>query len=135
MSNDGEREQKAQYIHSYSREQALEDGVLVDISEAAALVGFKFPTAFTAGCGEAILAHGPNPGEWDESTGERLMALLNAAKWACRESGGGDQVTFVMDVAPLHPGRRSSHLVEFLVTITPGDTPEPVITIMLPEER
>lgn len=35
-------------IHSYSRRQANEDGVLVDISETAREAGFTLPVALTA---------------------------------------------------------------------------------------
>lgn len=34
-------------IHSYTREQAIEDGVLVDVSEWAKEVGVSAPTVFT----------------------------------------------------------------------------------------
>ena len=34
-------------IYSYSRKQAIEDGVLVDVSEMAKEAGFKFPVAMT----------------------------------------------------------------------------------------
>ena len=34
-------------IYSYSRAQAIEDGVLVDVSEMATEAGFKHPTALT----------------------------------------------------------------------------------------
>ena len=34
-------------IDSYSRKQAIDDGVLVDVSEMAREAGFKFPTALT----------------------------------------------------------------------------------------
>ena len=35
-------------IHSYSRAQAIEDGVLVDVTEMAREAGFKWPFAMTA---------------------------------------------------------------------------------------
>ncbi len=34
-------------VYSYTRAQAIEDGVLVDISELAKEAGFKFPVAVT----------------------------------------------------------------------------------------
>ena len=35
-------------VYSYSRAQAIADGVLVDITDAARVVGFKVPTVLTA---------------------------------------------------------------------------------------
>jgi hypothetical protein len=42
MGNTKEGWEKMEVIHSYSRTQALEDGVLVDISPLAKEAGFKF---------------------------------------------------------------------------------------------
>ena len=38
----------AEIIYPYTRAQALEDGVLVDVSEIAKEAGIKFPVALTA---------------------------------------------------------------------------------------
>ena len=38
----------AEVISSYSRAQAIEDGVLVDVSTVAKEAGIKFPVAMTA---------------------------------------------------------------------------------------
>lgn len=35
------------YIYSYSREQAIQDGVLIDITGIAKEAGFKWPVAIT----------------------------------------------------------------------------------------
>ena len=39
----------AEIIAAYSRRDALEDGVLVDLSDLAREAGFKFPLAVTQG--------------------------------------------------------------------------------------
>ena len=39
---------EAEVIDAYTRAQALEDGVLVDVSEMAKEAGIKFPVALTA---------------------------------------------------------------------------------------
>src|ERR1700690_3421512 len=36
-------------IHSYTRSQAIEDGVLIEVSEIAKEAGIRLPTALTAG--------------------------------------------------------------------------------------
>ena len=35
-------------IHSYTRQQAIEDGVLVDVTATAREAGFRYPVALTA---------------------------------------------------------------------------------------
>ncbi len=34
-------------IHTYTRAQAIEDGVLIDVSETSSEAGFKWPAAIT----------------------------------------------------------------------------------------
>lgn len=47
-------------ISSYSRKQAIEDGVLIDVTEAANQLGFRVPVAMTsAAWGDCV--------EWSES--------------------------------------------------------------------
>jgi len=43
-----------EYIHSYSRAQAIEDGFLIDASELATELGIKYPLALTRGLYEAL---------------------------------------------------------------------------------
>jgi hypothetical protein len=38
----------AELIHSYSRRQAIADGVLIDVTPTAREAGIKFPVALTA---------------------------------------------------------------------------------------
>ena len=45
--------EKADVIHSYSRTQAIKDGVPVDVTETAKECGFKYPVAVTGPCGKA----------------------------------------------------------------------------------
>ena len=43
-------------IHTYSRAQAIEDGVLVDVTETAKEAGFKFNTVVTRAVWEDCIA-------------------------------------------------------------------------------
>ena len=40
--------EKADLIHSYTRAEAIADGVLIDVSATAREAGFKYPVALTA---------------------------------------------------------------------------------------
>lgn len=118
-------------VYSYTRAQAIADGVLVDISDAARAVGFKVPTVLTA-----TLYHGyvvPPIGLEPEgqSAAGRLHDVLTLALFAARASKGTDRVYFKVDFL-MAPGKVET--VDILAHIGPGDTPAPVLTIMMPED-
>lgn len=132
-------------IFSYTRAQAIEDGVLVDLTgepsaDAAKLVrqaGFKLPVAMTmtAFC-ETINAGTTetDDGEFVFPTGQslagRLWDVLMMLRHAIAKSGGNtDRVFF--KVAVDANGDGGCQPVELWSLIGPGDTPEPVLTIML----
>jgi hypothetical protein len=116
-------------IYSYSRKQAIEDGVLVDATNIAKEAGFRFPVALTA-----ELWHGwiepDNQGrrEGQSETG-RLWDVLTMLRHAIRGSQGS-QVDF--DVLFQKEGKLEKVRLKSLCG--PGDEAEPVITIMMPHE-
>ena len=104
-------------ICCYSRAQAIEDSVLIDVSERARRAGIRYPTACTAGVW-ALIGTMPESCTVDESV--RLAEVLAALLAAIRRGGvrGTDRVHFVA-------------LGERLYAVCgPGDTEAPVITIM-----
>ena len=106
-------------IYSYSRAQAIEDGVLMDVSERAMRAGIKYPTACTHGVW-ALIGTVPESCSVDESV--RLAAVLTALLAAIRQARGTDRVEF-------------EALGERLYAVCgPGDTAAPVITVMLEGE-
>lgn len=135
----------AEVISSYSRAQAIEDGQLVDLSELAKEAGFKWPLAVSRGVW-GILApwDDGSPGELDkpkegqplyghgQSFQGRAWDMLQILLWEIRKGKGGNRVDF----APLFlmPGGSKARGVEMWSHVGPGDTPEPVITVMLEGE-
>ena len=118
-------------IYSYTRAQAIEDGVLVDVTEQAKATGFKLPTVVT----DNLYHHYIEPpacltGEGQSVTG-RLHDLLTLALFAAKRAVNSDRVYFKVSFL-MSPGRLET--VEVIAHIGPGDTPEPVLTIMLPED-
>ena len=122
----------AEVIYAYTRTQALEDGVLVDVSEMAKEAGIKFPVALTAAVyGKYVEVPDGIKGQ-DESG--RLWDIL----WMLRCAAGGCQgytLQFQLYVRN-HNQERLDHrdLVTVKAVCGPGDQGEPVITIMLPDE-
>ena len=130
--NTGNIFEGAEVIHSYSRGEAIADGVLVELDAGLCKeAGIKFPVAVTA------RVHG------------ECIALTKAAKRACNDVKGRTWDVAYMLATAVKRGARGQ-VITFQVyvvrsrvrpTLTtlkavcgPGDNGEPVITIMFPEE-
>jgi len=118
-------------ISCYTRKQALEDGVLVDITTTAFNRGFCLPSAIT----QTLISRFIEPNETLKKMGQNfddrlndLLVLTYASALKNRnsrriyfngmflnESGGYDRPKIVADISP-------------------GDDGKPVLTIMLPED-
>lgn len=124
-------------ISSYTRAQAIADGVLVDLMQesAAGLVreaGFKYPIAMTVGAfGEAVGAVGEELPAGQSVTG-RVWDVLMMLKHCIRQGQGGDRVDFWVMVDP--DGQGHHKRVNLYSLCGPGDNGEPVVTILLPGE-
>lgn len=116
-------------IFVYTRAQAIEDGVLCDISTLAQEAGFKFPVAVSTGVYEVLNAKA----EGQDFNG-RAWDMLTILRNAIRTAGRTNRVDF----APLFIMPKDTTLrprpVEMYSHCGPGDQGEPVITIMLPGE-
>jgi len=119
-------------IHTYTRAQAIEDGVLIDVSEMAREAGFRWPVGVTA----AIWAYVEPTRELEaqgQSTEGRLWDTLWMASLAARRASTGTiQVTF--EVAYIQRLGKGPETVSLKMVAGPGDEGEPVMTIMLPSE-
>ncbi len=121
-------------IFSYTREQAIADGVLVDLTEWAKETGFTIPVACTS-----ALWHGwITPPEKAKSMGQSERGRGHDILWmlfcAIRRSPGTrplDQLHFKV-LFQQSPGRTET--VRFKAICGPGDQGEPVITITMPDE-
>ena len=110
-------------IYAYTRAQALADGVLVDVSARARCVGLRYPTACTQGVQALIEAiEDPHPTLRPVQVLGRTDAVLVAMLAAIRQARGTDRVMFFALGASLW------------AQCGPGDTPEPVLTVMLEGE-
>lgn len=119
-------------IYSYTRAQAIADGVLVDVTDAARAVGFKVHTAVSE-----HLYHGyVEPpagltGEGQSVTG-RLHDLLFLVLCSAKKSHPSADRATVRIAFLMEPGRTET--VDVIAHIGPGDQGEPVLTLMLPED-
>ena len=117
-------------IYSYTRAQALADGVLIDVTDHAKVLGFRVPVAVTDHLYNGYVAAVPPSLESEgQSTAGRLHDLLMLAMIAARTNKGTDRVSFKVDFL-MNPNRKET--VEVIAHIGPGDAGEPVLTLMLP---
>ena len=118
----------AEIIHTYTRAQALEDGVLVDVSETAREAGFTVPVAVTQAVWAAIENIPPGKQGFQDVDG-RLWDVVYMASLAARCNRDKEIVHYRLI---MHEGRRTYK--DLQMVIGPGDAGEPVITIMEPNE-
>lgn len=119
-------------IFSYTREMALEDGVLIDVTEDAKQVGFSLHTVVTSNLFNGYVV--PPAGldaSFGQSTPGRLHDLLVLARIAAGGEPDGDRVSFKVGFL-MRPGQLET--VKVILHIGPGDQGEAVLTLMLPED-
>ena len=115
-------------IDTYTRAQAIEDGVLIDVSETANEAGFTMPAAITAAAW-GMYVRVPDGVACQDEQG-RLWDVLNMLRFAIKKGGHGSEVVFTV----LVNNDGEPRPVELKSLCGPGDNAEPVITIMLPRE-
>ena len=119
-------------VFSYSLADALADGILVDVSELAREAGFKLPVAVSDTLYHGYLTPPPELAKEGLSLTGRLWDALSVLRFAIKASPATDRLSFTVlfaqapDTAP--------EPVNLLAVCGPGDSGEPVITIMLPSD-
>lgn len=126
-------DREPQPIYRYTRAQAIDDGVLVDLTEWASATkgfhgGFRVPVAVTTGVWADLSAIPPSKQSSQDVRG-RAHDLLWMASLAARRAGKTSTVRFQVI---MHLGRSSRQTYKLM--IHPGDHGEPVVTILRPNE-
>lgn len=120
-------------IHTYTRAQAIEDGVLVDLMQDAMTSvcrqHYKFPIACTSAVFEVMRKAVENPRYCNDYAGV-LHDMLWMSKVMKRQI---DESTVIFRVIIAGAGRQRNF--DFKLVVGPGDQGEPVITIMEPGEN
>lgn len=132
-------------VHSYSRRQAIEDGVLVDLrqkpdaenpnidnlDEVVANAGIRLPLAITFAAFEKYIALTPAAERAGNDIKGRLWDVLTMLRFAIRSNQNASEITFEFRcvVERIRPSRCFLKCV-----VGAGDASEPVMTLMLPEE-
>ena len=124
-------------IFSYTRKQAIEDGVLVDLTPWAKETGFKIPVACTAAVWHEFVVPPEAMKQWGQSERGRAHDLLVMLFFAIRSRktkppAEGEDLLFYEVLFQQEPEKTVK--VRFKAICGPGDDGEPVMTILRPEE-
>ena len=121
----------APVIYRYTRKQAIEDGVLVDLTEWSKETGFTIPVACTAAVWNQYITPPEGTKELGQSERGRAHDVLWMLYVAIKRSQSGDRLLYKLMFLQA-PNRHET--VELKTICGPGDDGEPVLTIMLPTE-
>jgi hypothetical protein len=116
-------------LHTYTRAEALEEGVLVDVTSTAQEAGFRIPVALTRAVWESYVSVPPKVRAQDERG--RLWDILWMASLAARRHRDAQTVHFMVAV---RNDNRSPRPRRLKAVVGCGDEREAVITILLPDE-
>ena len=118
-------------IFSYTRMQALEDGVLIDVSDMAQECGFKYPVAVTARVWSEVIVPPEEARSMGQSECGRLWDVLWMLFVAIKRSKSGQDTLFYELI--VSDGEKQE-MVKLKSVCGLGDEGEPVLTILFPEE-
>ena len=124
-------------VASYSRAQAIEDGILIDVTAMAREAGFKWPVALThaAWCNCVAWTERDNRFQVQQDESGRLWDVLFMAFYAIRTAAvPGDRLVFSLYRVPKDGHSTEAEEVSLKLMVGPGDAGEPVVTIMQPNE-
>lgn len=125
-------------VSTYTRQQALADGALIDVSSMAWDAGFKFPVAVTRAVWDDCVAWSAEDSarQTDQSQDGRLWNVLTMAWVKVRVSPkAGAVLHYGLKRVPRDGAALEATATELKIVLSNGDDGEPVLTIMLPHEE
>lgn len=117
------------YIYKYTRSQAIQDGVLIDVTPMAKEVGFKWSVAITDTVFHRHIEPTVELSKQGQSTEARLWNTLMMLRYNAKKNGSAIYFYVYFD-----KGYGKKESIKLKAVAGPGDEGEPVITIMYPEE-
>jgi hypothetical protein len=132
MNTDNQNSPFGEVIFSYTRSQAVADGVQIEVSKTAQEAGIRFPVFLTRAVYDAYVTVPPGVAGQDEAG--RLWDLMTMTRFAIlRSRPGCDRLPVALYV---RNDNRAPRLVRLTAVCGPLDIddPQPAITIMLLDE-
>ena len=124
-------------IHTYTRADAIADGVLLDATAAAKEVGILYPVALTQGAWDLAVALSPASIRACNDERGRLHDVVWMLRFAIKNranttlNGSGHSLLFRLHVVAT---RVRPSPITLQAIVGPGDDLDPVITIQIPNE-
>ncbi|GGU40320.1 DUF6573 family protein [Streptomyces violascens] len=114
-------------VASFTRAEFFADGTFIAIPPVvSSAAGLKMPVIITVGVRQEFVTG-------DGGEDDRLRAVLSAVARAVEQAPVGE-VCFVVPAGELPCGREPIGADRLIAITEPGDTGEPVLTMMLPGE-
>ena len=132
MNTNNETSPFGEVIFSYTRSQAVADGVQVEVTKTAQEAGIRFPVYLTRAVFDAYVTVPPGVEAQDEAG--RLWDIITMARFAIlRSRPGCDRLPVALYV---RNDNRRPRLVRLTAVCGPLDIddPQPAITVMLMDE-
>ena len=126
------QKEEVEIISLYTRDQAIEDGFLVDVPDMAREAGFKWPLAVTRRVWEEVVTPAPHEAQRGQSEKGRLWDVLWRARLAAKaKKDDRDSVFFQVIVLCDQKQKQVS-----LNLVLSFESPQggPCLTIRLPDE-
>lgn len=127
MTNDELTSTFGSPIFTYSRDQAVADGVLIDVSTVTREAGFTISVAVTDNEDTQKQTHQDSAG--------RLWDVLSMLHFAIAKASKTDRIFYKLYVVPCDGKTTKAELMQLKAIIGAGDNSEPVITIMFAKRR
>lgn len=118
-------------IYSYTRKQALEDGVLIDVTETAKEVGFVIPVAVTNGLYAEYIEPSESLKNLGQTTNGRLWDVLFMLHLKIHNCPKANTVIYTV---AFEKENGMTDEINLKAVIDGGDDGNPVLTIMKENE-
>ncbi|WP_411330726.1 DUF6573 family protein [Desulfovibrio desulfuricans] len=121
-------------ICCYTRKRAIDDGIMVDVSDFVSDFGFIVPVAITNNLFTRYIQPTNKLSDAGQSSESRMIDLLVVMMIKLFQRPNTEQLSFNVSFDMEYEEKIESKLVQILAVIGQGDAGEPVLTIMLPED-
>jgi len=132
MHNSDTSEPTWDTVYTYTRAQAVADGIQVEVTKTAAEAGISIPVFLTRTVYESYVTVPPGVSCQDEAG--RLWDILWMLRHAIRGTHGGQ--AYLAFALYVRNDDRAARLVKLVATCGPVDIddPAPCITVLMPDE-
>jgi hypothetical protein len=120
---------------TYTREELIDSGSLIDITSYALEVGIKWPLAVTFNVWEKYIINDDIENHIYQTQACKIWGIVNKLRSAIsRLNYETNEILFVAHIIPSNKQYTSFHRTLLKAVVNTGDYFEPVITVMLPDE-